>query len=61
MPELTELAAAATTLSAVGIWRTIRASRQAAAEWRELIERKTAEREIPVPRHRDLFPRRTHD
>lgn len=61
MPELTELAAAATTLSAVGIWRTIRASRQAAAEWRELIERKTAEREIPVSRQEDRPPRRPHE
>lgn len=60
MPELTELAAAATTLSAVGIWRTIRASRQAAAEWRELLERKTAEREIPVPRQSEPPPRKRH-
>ncbi len=45
--ELTALATAATTLSAAGIWNTLRQARKNAQAFRELIDRHTAEREIP--------------
>lgn len=56
--ELTVAAAAVTTtVSAAGIWRSLRASRQAAAQWHETMVRRTAELEVPVPQHSEPLTR----
>ena len=52
MPEaLTALATAATTLSAAGIWNTMRQARKNAEAFRALMDRHTAERELPCSIH----------
>lgn len=58
LEELTVAAAAVTTtVSAVGIWRSLRESRQTVAEWQQQIERRTGERPVPIPRVVDSSPR----
>jgi len=51
--ELHVLAAAAATVSAAGIWRTVKHARAQVAQWHDTLDRKTGELRVPHAVHTD--------